>query len=733
MAKAKKFAAVVGLHNIYEVGTRTIDEERVSYYIIENPQAEDLINHNTICFLTADKQDAGIYITDHIIKENDKFIIVQNDVFSLYGSTEKSGDEPTDPDKWRPIYVNGQSVLDIDYGGWDELLNRDEYTYDYGEYTITVFRARDEETQEYIYTKIVDDKDPNSESGVVEESNEEEFGNVRSDVLNAYEMVYVQEPFSINYKGGNYTYVSSEYDLSLKQLSVKYNFSIDDAIPYIQERSLKYFQENSLEYFQENLNFTPDQPELPIFDGLLTIETPNEEVHTDNPIPRDDEETEEVESVITGTASIKPNTIDVEGSFSANSADDKVITIHYKGNADRVDWYAEGDTRNESDPNESTAKKFVYIECMQEYFNSRQDYPYIELNDKGKQIISEDSIVFITCGTLKKETAQEIRYITDAEAFGNPEYMPGARFIWTHNKMFSANTWMPIFTRETEQHKLNGITPIIGSTPYGGRLIFQGAGGIKVDNTINDDNTTGTHDRIITIDGSGIQGGTGEGGTIYDTDVFIKSDILLGGTLLGDNALSENLFGGNKVPAGMNLHDVLMRLLYKEAPIIPFYIGTIGLSSVQHFEEDADITSFVTGHVYFGTDIPSDATVAFRKYSERIVNGYTKQFVPSNEFQMANGQVPAELQEPSQLVILAPKSSFNTAEIVGNNWLEIKDPIWGDWTNEGQNEQGGEKAYWRSRVIIDGVDYYIWYLHPTLDSDQIYSSNVFNIKFFTHQ
>ena len=57
MAKAKKFAAVVGLHNIYEVGTRTIDEERVSYYIIENPQAEDLINHNTICFLTADKQD----------------------------------------------------------------------------------------------------------------------------------------------------------------------------------------------------------------------------------------------------------------------------------------------------------------------------------------------------------------------------------------------------------------------------------------------------------------------------------------------------------------------------------------------------------------------------------------------------------------------------------------------------------------------------------------------------
>ena len=289
MSKAKKFAAVVGLHNIYEVGTRTIDEERVSYYIIENPQAEDLINHNTICFLTADKQDSGIYITDHLIKENDKFIIVQNDVFSLYGSIEKSGDEPTDPDKWRPIYVNGQSVLDIDYGGWDELLNRDEYTYDYGEYTITVFRARDEETQEYIYTKIVNYKDPDAESGVAEESNEEEFGNVRSDVLNAYEMVYVQEPFSINYKGGDYTYVSSEYDLSLKQLSVKYNFSIDDAIPYIQEHSLKYFQENSLEYFQENLNFTPDQPELPIYDGLLTIETPNEEVHTDRSILRDDE------------------------------------------------------------------------------------------------------------------------------------------------------------------------------------------------------------------------------------------------------------------------------------------------------------------------------------------------------------------------------------------------------------------------------------------------------------
>ena len=100
---------------------------------------------------------------------------------------------------------------------------------------------------------------------------------------------------------------------------------------------------------------------------------------------------------------------------------------------------------------------------------------------------------------------------------------------------------------------------------------------------------------------------------------------------------------------------------------------------------------------------------------------------------MANRQVPAELQNPSQLVILAPHSSFNTAEVVGNNWLDVNDQKWGDWTNLGQNEQGGEKAYWRSRVIIDGVDYYIWYVHPTLDSDQIFKDNRFDITFNTHQ
>jgi len=727
MAKAKKFAAVAGLHNIYSVDYKTVDDTIIAYYVIENPHAEDFINHNTICFLTADSEDAGKYITDHLIRENDRFIVAQNDVFSLCGSPENGGDEPTDTNTWRPIYVNGQSVLDIDYGGWDELINRDEYTYDYDTYTITVFRELDEENQEYIYTKIVYEEGSGSGSGDVEPSNETEFLDVRSDVLNDYEPVYAQEPFTINYKGGDYTNVSSEYDLTLKQLSVKYNFSIDDALPYIQEHSLQYFQENSLEYFQEHLNFTPDQPELPIYDGLLTIETPNEEVHTDNPLPRDDQETEEVESTITGTASIKPNTIEVEGNFSANCADDKVITIHYKGNADRVDWYAEDDDRNESDPNDTEAKKFVYIECLQEYFEPKLNEPYMKIKDSAKDIISEDSIVFITCGSLRKETAMGWQTFTDAQAFSNPEYTPGARFIWTHNRMFSANTWMPIFTRETEQYSLKSITPVIGKTAFGGRLIFQGAGGIKVDNTISEEDG----DRIITIDGSGIQGGTGGGGTVYTTDVLVASDIPLGGTLLGNSAIAEHLFSdyGDKVPANMTLHEVLRRLLYKEAPIVPFYIGTIGVSSTRHFSEDDDITQFVTDHVYVGTDIPSDATIAFRRYSEdRIVDGYTKRFIPSSEFQMADHQVPAELQEPSQMVIIAPKSSFNTAQVVDNNWLKVEDPNWGDWTSQ----VGSETAYWRSRVVIDGVDYYIWYLYPRLTTDAIYSSNKFDITFFTH-
>lgn len=696
---AKKFAAIGGLHTIFNLDTDT-NEYDLSTFLDES------VDHNTICFISADEDDIDKIIVDHTIKENDRFIIVQNDVFSLYGSLEQDID--IEPNTWRPIQINGVPVTTINTTYDPDIYNRDTYTYTEDEQTITVSRVYNEELGDYSYTKMVDDGEPQS-------ATLSDFTYAQEKAIEQHIDVYPEEPFDINYEDSEYIKVGMTYDEVLKVLSLKYEFDIQAALDFI----------------RSNIDFPY------VGDGALIFDIPNEEVHTDNPLPREvvveDEQNEEpqTETVITGTASLKPNTITIDGSFSANQSDGSTVTIRYTGNADRVDWYAEGDTRNESDLNESTAKKFVYIECMQEYFNSRQDYPYIELNDKGKQMISEDSIVFITCGTLKKETAQEIKYITDAEAFGNPEYLPGARFIWTHNKMFSANTWMPIFTRETEQHELKGITPIIGSTPYGGRLIFQGAGGIKVDNTINDDNTTGTHDRIITIDGSGIGGGGGSGGTVYTTDVLVKQDIPLGGTLLGNSALAEHLFSdyGDKVPANMTLHEVLRRLLYKEAPIVPFYIGTIGVSSTRHFNEDDDITQFVTDHVYIGTDIPSDATIAFRKYSEdRIVDGYTKRFIPSSEFQMENHQVPAELQEPSQLVIIVPKSSFNTAQVVDNNWLKVEDPNWGDWTSQ----VGSETAYWRSRVVIDGIDYYIWYLYPRLTTDAIYSSNKFDITFFTH-
>ena len=697
---AKKFAAIGGLHTIFNLDTDTNEYDLTTFL-------DESVDHNTICFISADENDIDKIIVDHTIKENDRFIIVQNDVFSLYGSLEQDID--IEPNTWRPIQINGIPVTTINTSYDPDIYNRDTYTYTEDEQTITVSRVYDEELGDYNYTKIVDDGEPQS-------ATLSDFTYAQEKAIEQHSDIYPEEPFDINYEDSEYIKVSMTYDEVLKVLSLKYDFDMQAALDFI----------------RSNIDFPF------VGDGALVFDVPNEEVHTDNPLPREvvveDEQNEEpqTETVITGTASLKPNTITIDGTFSANQSDGSTVTIRYTGNADRVDWYAEGDTRNESDLNESTAKKFVYIECMQEYFNSRQDYPYIELNDKGKQMISEDSIVFITCGTLKKETAQEIKYITDAEAFGNPEYLPGARFIWTHNKMFSANTWMPIFTRETEQHELKGITPIIGSTPYGGRLIFQGAGGIKVDNTINDDNTTGTHDRIITIDGSGIEGGGGGGETVYTTDVFVKQDIPLGGTLLGNSAIAEHLFSdyGDKIPANMTLDEVLRRLLYKEAPIVPFYIGTIGLSSTRHFNEDDDITQFVTDHVYIGTNIPSDATIAFRRYTEdRIVDGYTKRFIPSSEFQMENHQVPAELQEPRQMVIIVPKSSFNTAQVVDNNWLKVEDPNWGDWTSQ----EGSETAYWKSRVVIDGVDYYIWYLYPRLSTDAIYSSNKFDITFFTHQ
>ena len=638
---AKKFAAVDGLHTIYSKLTKYIEGVQVEYYDIEGTTLNDLVNHNTICFVTADADDVDVYLAEHKILDGDKFIIVQNDIFSYYTNSENNFENT-----WRPIWVNNEELEDI-------------------------------------------------------------------------------SKFSINYIDGTGTTVSSITDYTNGQLSIAYNVDFSEIVSEVINRITI--------------------PE--VNNGELLFKTEKSTVHTDNTEdgqqPRDieiDQNTigftcTHIEEVSTPDPSNPEQSIseevEVEGEFTANTSTNSKVKIHYKGTADRVDWYKEGEQRTEINSNNTNAKKFVYIECLQDYFESSADFPYIVLKRESKDLISEDSIVFITCGSTISGSGADRKVLTDAEVFGNPEYIPGARFIWTNNKMFSANTWMPIFTRETEQSDLKGITPVIGTNSFGGRLIFQGAGGITVDNTINDDNTTGTHDRIITIDGSRINtGGTGSIGKIYDTQVYIKSPIPLGGTLVGQNALEENLFGGNVVPAEMTLHEVLTKLLYKEIPATPYFYGIVGpYADLVTFEQGQDYTSlFLDNTVENNNVTPTDVTSAFTKVEKRINAATNIKIYPANYYKTSGGVIPENLVDPHQYIIAAPKEYFYTDVVVGNSWLKVKADDAADVTSE---TGGRQIANWTD-IKINDKDYYVWDLHSDLETAPLLEGTYYVTRFYNY-
>ena len=431
---AKKLALVTGLHNIF--GTTTTNS--VTSYQLNNFLSDE-VNSNTIVFATADSNDFGNYLGSQLVNAGERYIITQNSIYSLCSIVNPDEDTITESVKWRPIYINGDELLD----------------------------------------------------GSTFDSN------------------------SLNFIDGDYITANSYFDNNA--LSVKFDINYDELVAAIKE---------GLEIQGVN-------------DGKLTFTVPTESVYsgfdTDN------------------VSYISPNTISVQGEFTANASTDTTINIKYSGNADRVDWYVTNDKRTDDHPNTSDAKKYVYAEPLQDFFNPA-NFPSVEsIKEDKRSIISQDSIVFITCG--EKTIDGQSTTLKDQDVFKNPEYRKGSRWIWTQEKMYSANTWGPIFTKDANS-QLNEVTPTVGNGK-GMSLVFEGTGGIVVDNTINDTTCT------ISIDGSGIVG-TGSSGRVYDTDVYVKKDIKIANTGLAKLVLADGTFAdtNNVVPAGMTLHEVLERLLY---------------------------------------------------------------------------------------------------------------------------------------------------------------------------
>lgn len=336
-------------------------------------------------------------------------------------------------------------------------------------------------------------------------------------IVNGETMLYNNEFTPLRVEDGNFVNANVVY--TLNTLALRFDIDID---------ALK----NAIQSFP--------------YDGKLTFSKGANSVYTNNPNNEDN------------TADISNNTINLTGSFSANAKDDTTVTIAYTGNADRVDWYVAKDTRNEDYPNNATGKKYVYAEPLQDFFEP-SGFPGVDsIKVNKKAYIAEDSIVFITCGEKPIEGSSTV--LKDSDVFKNPEYRKGSRWVWTHGKMFSCNTWGPIFVSNSGDSNLYEVTPT-NTSDRGGKLVFEGTGGITLDNSV--DTQTGLYK--ITIDGTNLMGQGGSGASSLTTkQIFVAEDINIANTGLAKLVIADGTFEGNKVPKGMSLHEVLTRLLYME-------------------------------------------------------------------------------------------------------------------------------------------------------------------------
>lgn len=395
--------------------------------------------------------------------------------------------------------------------------------------------------------------------------------------------------------------------------------------------------DNVAVYFDVDVTALAKYMKVAVYDASLNFETGKEKIYTGNPTGD------------TNDAEIAQNTITIEGSFTANANKNSTVKINYRGNADRVDWYVTNDQRNEKDPNETTGKKYVYAEPLQDFFDPSGFPSYNSIKADKRKYISEDSIVFITCG--EKTVDNSSTTLEDKEVFKNPEYRKGSRWIWTHSKMFSCNTWGPIFVKKSD-NQLYEITPSQNSS-VGGKLVIKGAGGITLDNDV--DTSSGTY--TLTIDGSNLVGtGSGSGGPVTTDKVFVKEAITIQNTKLADLVIADGSFADTKnvIPANMTLQEVLYRLFHGEkreewgtqTRTIDWRITNknIALSATQNGKAVANNANIEVGSKLIISGVGSKAATQSAKITGYVADGgyregesgtivkattYTKSFTPT--------------------------------------------------------------------------------------------------------
>lgn len=108
---AKKFAKINGLFNVFVLktdnSTQYYDPTKIIDGVVD-------IDKNTICFVSSTSEDIDKKIGEYSIKENDKFVITQGEIYAYTGKQYSEPDTPIE-NSWRPIYINSTPINELEF------------------------------------------------------------------------------------------------------------------------------------------------------------------------------------------------------------------------------------------------------------------------------------------------------------------------------------------------------------------------------------------------------------------------------------------------------------------------------------------------------------------------------------------------------------------------------------------------------------------------------------------
>lgn len=583
---AKKFAHIKSISDVFnyeEIGSKKVyDPKSINHTDI---------NTNTLCFvyIDEDSSDIGSYIEDYEIKAKDRYIICQGSIFAYVGEPEVPEDPGTDPETpeeyvWRPIYINNEKIENLEFNT-DEGVKSPEK-----DYKLNLIEDTTELNEEYF--NILDIKTDyilptNTVSAL--------FG-INGDALKSFIEKVLPEPVAA--PGNGILSIKANTDEVVNFSANQYGDTTISFLPG-ENIAISKVENNGIEI--SALIPEPEIPDIPeaAKDGDLTFvlekKDPGTGLNVDTPI----------------------------GGFNANQGDDTEIKFLEGDNIELSYVFKEGvgglkisAIQQEIDiPEIPEAAKEGELTFVLEKkdpetgltgdttiggFNANQEddtkIKFLEGDNINLSYVSSDGVGGIKISAIPQEidipeAAKDGKlsfYLDEKDpetgeststtiaSFGanqgddtNIKFLEGDNINLSYVSLEDEVKGIKI-SAQVESPKEGELTFYLekkdvetgetSSTTIGSFGANQeGPTNIKflAGDNITLESTVEGSDNILKISGSSPEQ------QIYTTkDIIIAEDIEIGGTQLGDIIATENIFEEDIIPAGMSLHEVLVKILY---------------------------------------------------------------------------------------------------------------------------------------------------------------------------